>query len=447
MSLSLEYLTSSLSSNLSILGRLLGHDKLMGLHSNWIRNLVLKNENYILLAHRGSYKSTCIALGLVLSLILLPNRTIAVCRKTEDDAKMVVGQVRSFIQDERVKRVSTIIRGEPIKVVKGQSMNITTNYKTMMTKEASLTSECIRGSHTGRHYDKMIFDDIVTFKDRYSKVERDYTKAVFNELRYNVLNHNGSYSYVGTPWHPDDATSLLDVNEVVSVNDSGIIPAQRLEQIKADMAPSHFSINYMLEHSKVDFYLGDVNTMHLEDTYFTIAHLDKSFGGKDFTALTLVGQRDGEIYVRGFLFNDITHNIQSIVSKSLGLTIHTEKNDDKGMSVTIFPSTTLFSLYHESMKKEHKIETYISRVRGRLTFCSKGDPNYLAQVQDWRMGASVKDDAPDSLASAIRILLHGSDQVAVVHDDHTSYKEYSYDEDYDDNGTGGYGYSGQSTLF
>ena len=60
-----------------------GFKDLTPLHGEWIRQMVFGREDYTLQAHRGSYKSSCLAVVISLILIFFPDRNIIFIRKAD----------------------------------------------------------------------------------------------------------------------------------------------------------------------------------------------------------------------------------------------------------------------------------------------------------------------------------------------------------------------------
>ena len=66
-----EKLVRSLKEEPVKYARLLGFDLLTDLHNGWIQDMVWKQEDdETLLAHRGSYKTTCVSFALALIIVL-----------------------------------------------------------------------------------------------------------------------------------------------------------------------------------------------------------------------------------------------------------------------------------------------------------------------------------------------------------------------------------------
>lgn len=66
------------------LGVLIGFPDLTPLHSKWIRSMLFGTEDYTLQAHRGSFKSSCLALAISLIMVMFPTRNIIFIRGQRD---------------------------------------------------------------------------------------------------------------------------------------------------------------------------------------------------------------------------------------------------------------------------------------------------------------------------------------------------------------------------
>ena len=75
------------------LGRSLGFTLLTDdLHNGWITDMVAGKKDKTLQAHRGSYKTTCVALALAIIIVLFPSITTLFLRKTDADVKEDTGE-------------------------------------------------------------------------------------------------------------------------------------------------------------------------------------------------------------------------------------------------------------------------------------------------------------------------------------------------------------------
>lgn len=148
--------------------------------------------------------------------------------------------------------------------------------------------------------------------------------------------------------------------------------------------------------------------------YNGIGHVDKSFGGEDSTALTIVNKipffNEEEEYIKDDIImfgkkwdkhiDECIEEINMWCERFRCGTIYTENNDDKGY---VAKNNDNFATYHESMNKHHKIMTYLYSNWKDVKFLKETDEDYIRQIQSYEEKAK-HDDCPDSAASAIRLL-------------------------------------------
>ena len=89
--------------------------------------------------------------------------------------------------------------------------------------------------------------------------------------------------------------------------------------------------------------------------------------------------------------------------------IHCEDNADKGfLARDLRKKGERVTLYHENMNKFLKITSYLKFAWKDVIFVKGTDEAYIEQICDYNENAE-HDDAPDSLASIIRIYSRKSD--------------------------------------
>lgn len=228
-------------------GRSVGFTKLGKLQNKWIADMVVGEGDKTLQAHRGSYKTTCVSLALALILVLLPNTRTLFLRKTDDDIKEVIKQTVKILQSKQLRSFVKVIYGVDLKLITQNANEITTNLTTDIRGTSQLVGMGIGGSITGKHFDRIFTDDIVNVSDRISKVEREHTKVIYQELQ-NIKNRGGRIFNTGTPWHKDDCFLIMPPAEKWDCYSTGIISPAELEGIKAGMTASLFATNYELKH-------------------------------------------------------------------------------------------------------------------------------------------------------------------------------------------------------
>ena len=83
-----------------VLGRLVGFTDLTALHGEWIHEMVFGDEDYTLQAHRGAFKSSCLAVAIPLYMVLYPNRNVIFLRKTDHDVGEMMNMVAKVLQSD-----------------------------------------------------------------------------------------------------------------------------------------------------------------------------------------------------------------------------------------------------------------------------------------------------------------------------------------------------------
>lgn len=386
---------------------LVGFDKLTPLHNEWITDMVRGKDDTTLQGHRGSYKTTCLSVALSIILILLPNIHNLFMRKTDSDVKEVIKQVSKILKDPHTQYLVGIIYGVNLKLTVDSSTEISTNLCQDIKGTSQLLGIGIGSSLTGKHFDRIFTDDIVNINDRTSRAERDRTKLIYQEL-HNIKNRGGRIFNTGTPWHKDDAFSIMPPAKKYDCYSTGLITENELQEIKITMLASLFAANYELRH------------IASEDVIFTTpqtgadpalaeqgeCHIDAAYGGEDFTAFTIMNIHEGKYYVLGKCWrkhvDDCLDDIISLRKQFNAGKILCETNGDKGyLAKDLKNKGERVWPYHENMNKFLKITTYLKSEWLNVIFVAGTDEEYLNLICDYNENAE-HDDPPDSLASLIR---------------------------------------------
>lgn len=397
------------------LGHLLGFTKLTKLHNGWIIDMLKGKGDKTLQAHRGSYKTTCVSIALALIIILLPNLKTLFIRKTDDDIKEVIAQVKKILESQQVKYFVKSIYGVDLKFVKSNTNEITTNLCTDIKGTSQLVGMGTGSSLTGKHFDRIFTDDIVNLQDRISKAERDKTKGIYQEL-HNIKNRGGRIYNTGTPWHKDDAFTLMPNAEKYDCYTTGLINETELGEIKEKMTSSLFAANYELRHIAAEDVIFDSPQTDAEPHLVEQGecHIDAAYGGQDYTAFTICKKTGDKYYVYGKLWqkhiDDVENEIISIRKSFNAGRISCEDNGDKGyLGKDLRKKGERVNIYHESMNKYVKITSYLKAEWKNVIFVKGTDQEYINQICDYNENAE-HDDAPDSLASIIRKLWNKKEQ-------------------------------------
>ena len=389
------------------LGHLLGFKKLTLLHNAWMIKMLKSKEDETLQAHRGSYKTTCVSIVLALLMILLPNKRILFMRKTDDDVKEIIKQVRNILIDPHTQVFVSAIYGVRLKLIVDNANELCTNLTTDVKGTSQLVGMGIGASITGKHFDIIFTDDIVNLKDRKSKAERDQTKSAYQELQ-NIKNRGGRIFNTGTPWHKDDAFSLMPEAEKWDYKQTGLISDEEIEALKSRMTRSLFAANYELKHiaSEDVLFWDPITGADVENIRQGCAHIDAAYDGEDYTAFTICNKKGGKYYVLGKCWRKHVDDVEDIIVQlwqeyQCGK-LYNETNGDKGYLNKDLKKKGVRSVpYHEDMNKFLKISTYLKSAWNDVIFVQGTDEAYIDQICDYNEDAE-HDDCPDSLASLIR---------------------------------------------
>ena len=410
-----DKLVKSLKENPVKYARLLGFSLLTDLHNEWIKDMVWQQEDdETLLAHRGSYKTTCVSFALALIIVLKPNKTTIFIRKTDTDVVEIAKQTDKILHSDLFSYIVKEIYGVDL-VVTSNSYQIDTNLNTGTKGTPQLICLGIHTSLTGKHSDYIFTDDIVNVQDRTSQAERNSTKIQYQELQ-NVKNRDGRIFNTCTPWHKQDAISELMPNKkFYDCYSTGLITAEKLRALRDSMDPSLFAANYELKHIASDKALfGKPNYCNDETLlYEGVSHIDASYGGADWTAYTIMKKEpNGTIYALGKTWqkhvDDCLGEIQALQERFIAGTVWNEKNADKGYLAKELQKRGMFpKLYQEKQNKYVKISTYLRREWKHIYWLEETDPDYMNQILDYTENAE-HDDCPDSAASLIRQMEKGT---------------------------------------
>lgn len=277
------------------LGHFNGFKDLENIHNEWIKSFLFNKDDQTLLAHRGSYKTTCLAIAIAILIVISSNQNIIFFRKTDTDVIEIVLQVKKLLLSEHFQAMAySFYNGTKLKLLKDSSYEVDTNLKTSSRGTSQLLGSGIQASITGKHADIIMTDDIVNVKDRVSKAEREFIKLQYMELQ-NIKNRGGRIINTGTPWHKEDAISMMPNVRRFGIYDTGLITKQEEKHLREVMTPSLFAANYELKHiSDEDAMFSSPNyTDETELIYNGLAHIDASYGGSDGTAFTIFKEHGG----------------------------------------------------------------------------------------------------------------------------------------------------------
>lgn len=396
------------------IGHWTGFTDLTTLHNEWLRSFLYSDTDQTLLAHRGSYKTTDLSLFLAIHVVEKPNENVMFFRKTDDDVTEVLLQTQKILKTGCMQYIIRTLYGTDLQFLKENNSEIHTNLCTSTKGISQVVGLGIGTSITGKHADVVVTDDIVNLKDRISKAERERTKTQYMELQ-NIKNRGGRFINTGTPWHKEDAISIMPNVQKYDCYSTGLIPRDKLEELRQSMSDSLFSANYELKHiaDKDAMFKNPQFVKEQSLIYNGLAHIDAAYGGADGTAFTAMRKLpDGRIIGFGKRWDkhvdDCMAEIKA-VHKALRIgSIACEKNADKGYLAKELRTQGLPPFpYQETTNKFVKISTYLRREWKNIYWLEETDPEYINEILDYSEFAE-HDDSPDSAASLLRRMDTGS---------------------------------------
>ena len=164
----------------ALVGRLCGFERLTDeLHGQWLRQMLHSREDVTLLAHRGSFKTTCLTLAIAILTVTEPTGNILFLRKTDEDVCEVLRQVKGLLLSEAMQCLTRELWGHPVGLTRATAYELTTDCYRSPRGAVQLLGQGIGGSLTGKHADIIFTDDIVNLQDRLSPAERERTRAIY----------------------------------------------------------------------------------------------------------------------------------------------------------------------------------------------------------------------------------------------------------------------------
>ena len=392
-----------------IIGHEVGFTDLTPLHGEWIRQMVFSEEDYTLQAHRGSFKSSCLAVAIALIMVIWPDRNIIFLRKTDNDVHEMLMMVTKILRTDFMQDLVNVYYKKTLQIVSEGVDHLSTSLWVSPMGAHQLLGIGLHASITGKHAFYVITDDICNLNDRISRAERERTKLQYDELQ-NIRNRGGRIINLGTPWHKEDVFSKMPNIHRYDCYQTGLIPREKLDELRQSMAPSLFAANYELLHIASEDMFFETPPVFTEDEETLrdgICHIDASYGGKDYTAFTCARRRGNTLYLYGRLWHKHAEKVLDEcireADRLMCWPMYCEDNGDKGfLCKEIRRRNKWGKSYTEKQNKVIKISAYLRKWWPDIVFLRGTDAEYINQIMDYTEQAE-HDDAPDSAAVCCRI--------------------------------------------
>ena len=324
--------------------------------------------------------------------------------------KAVIQQVSRNLKHPVTQTLYSALTGRELKITVDTATAVSTSAFEGVGGTAQLTGMGTQSSITGKHADFLWTDDIVNLQDRRSRAERERVKAFYAEL-HNVCNRGGRIWNTGTPWHPEDAFSVMPKPRVWDCFRTGLMSDADIERLRKEMPPSLFAANYELRHIAAEnalFKTPPVFTADADLLRDGCAHIDAAYGGEDRTALTCGRRRGDTLYFYGRVWRaHVDTVLDAILTECERLKcapVYCEDNGDKKyLAREIKRRGYMAAPYHEKQNKYFKISTHLHKWWGNIVWLEGTDREYLNEIMDYTEDA-LHDDCPDSAACMCRYL-------------------------------------------
>lgn len=190
----------------------LGYREMIGQHDELCQFLQRPGSLKLILAPRHSFKSCMSTMGYTLwRLARDPNLRILIYSDTNEKAEAFLEEIKNHIEGKKARSEFRDLFGPWETDAKSGVWNksaITIRPRTSAAAEPSVDTAGIETSKVGRHYDLIIFDDVVTDKNITTPELMQKVIQVFQKA-HALLKPDGDVIVVGTRWHFGDLYGLL----------------------------------------------------------------------------------------------------------------------------------------------------------------------------------------------------------------------------------------------
>ena len=172
------------------------------LHGRWIREMVFGQGDMTLLAHRGSYKTTCLSFAMAVMLVVYPRKNLLFLRKTDSD----VLEVLRFLPRNASKRFPKLTPHEAARRAKANGDIATispANANSIMSNFSSFLNWGVNEELLSRNFR---LPDPVAKRDKRMPFDPQQLRAIFDAPLYRgCADGERGYNKVGYTLHRLDA--------------------------------------------------------------------------------------------------------------------------------------------------------------------------------------------------------------------------------------------------
>lgn len=278
-------------------------------------------DNHLDLWARAHYKSTIITFALTIQdLLKNPNLTVGIFSHTRPIAKSFLRQIkREFEANKLLKSLypDRLYENPQQEAPKWSEDDGIIIKRTSNPKESSVEAwGLVDGQPTSRHFDVMIYDDVVTRESVTTPEQIQKTTEAW-ELSLNLLSESGRKRYIGTRYHYNDTyKTIIDRGAAVPrihratidgtlEGEPVLLTREQLAVKRAEMGPYTFGAQMMMDPKADDvqgfldawlrFWNPQISNLNL---YILCDPAGEKKKDNDYTVFMVVGiGGDGNYYV------------------------------------------------------------------------------------------------------------------------------------------------------
>lgn len=314
---------------------------------NTMLDHLMAGKRQLLLCMRGIGKSELVRAYVAWYALNNPDKRILIVSDTDQKSQSFLRAIKMNLESEKIKNIFGDVKGEP-----WTDHTLFFNTRTKIFAEGTIQAlGSGSGAVTGRHFDMIVVDDLVSFDSTRSELKRDRTREWFLTSLLPTLMGSGTIISAGTKYHFVDIYSTLinklNYNTLILppiksdgtaqceflrpikdvVNDKGQVVLEGLESIKHNLGSIIYSLQY--ENDTKLLMSGNIVNYEwiqywdvvpkLESVIITCDPAISKSDGADYTAIIVGGRADnGNIYIKDYIndhlsFKETIDKIKALV--------------------------------------------------------------------------------------------------------------------------------------
>ena len=234
----------------------------IGLHDE-LCHIVQSGEDVVILVARNHLKSTIVSEAYPIWLLgKNPNMKILIISDTLDVAEKFLSDIKqNILRNVKLKYIFPNLKPMPSSIGKNKE-ELWNKYEIMVQRDIvdglpSISAMSILQTKTGLHYDKQIYDDIVTVKN----AETDaLVKKIIDryEMSLSLMDRHGGKIMIGTPYDDGDVYTHIEEKGIIPFHKRYAIEngkyswnekysIERVRKMERELPAGVFASQYMLD--------------------------------------------------------------------------------------------------------------------------------------------------------------------------------------------------------